>query len=172
MQQQRLRAGASIDLPVLLFKSRIVNLDAPVGRVSVGNPDIADIVVIHPTQLYVLGKDIGTTNVFFWDRDNILIGSVNVEVTHDLSSLKEKLHQLLPGQSDRGVLGAALDRAHGCGAGCRDDECGGATRRGLSRTGTDGQESGSVRAGVRSRSVTTRRLARSSTCCRSAARSR
>jgi pilus assembly protein CpaC len=99
MQQQRLRAGASMDLPVLLFKSRIVKLDAPVGRVSVGNPDIADIVVIHPTELYVLGKDIGTTNVFLWDRDNILIGSVNVEVTHDLSSLKEKLHQLLPGQS-------------------------------------------------------------------------
>lgn len=97
--QQRLRSGAEIDLPVLLFKSRIVALDAPVGRVSVGNPDIADIVVIHPTELYVLGKDIGTTNVFLWDRDNSLIGSVNVEVTHDLSSLKEKLHQLLPGQT-------------------------------------------------------------------------
>lgn len=97
--QQRVGAGASIDLPVLLFKSRIVSLDAPVGRVSVGNPDIADIVVIRPTELYVLGKDIGTTNVFLWDRDNRLIGSVNVEVTHDLGSLKAKLHQLLPGNA-------------------------------------------------------------------------
>ncbi len=97
--QQRLISGSSVDLSVLLFKSRIVKLDSPVGRVSVGNPDIADIVVIHPTELYVLGKDIGTTNVFLWDRDNSLIGSVNVEVTHDLSSLKAKLHQLLPGQT-------------------------------------------------------------------------
>jgi pilus assembly protein CpaC len=97
--QQRLRSGASVDLAVLLFKSRIVTLDAPVGRVSVGNPDIADIVVIRPTELYVLGKDIGTTNVFLWDRDNEVIGSINVEVTHDLSSLKAKLHQLLPGQT-------------------------------------------------------------------------
>jgi pilus assembly protein CpaC len=97
--QQRLRSGASVDLPVLLFKARVVTLDEPVGRVSVGNPDIADIVVIRPTELYVLGKDIGTTNVFLWDRENNLIGSVNVEVTHDLSSLKAKLHQLLPGQT-------------------------------------------------------------------------
>lgn len=94
--RQRLSSGASVDLSVLLFKSRIVTLESPVGRVSVGNPDIADIIVIPPLDLYVLGKDIGTTNVFLWDRQNNLIGSVNIEVTHDLGSLKAKLHQLLP----------------------------------------------------------------------------
>jgi len=94
--QQRLGMGQTVDLSVLLFKSRIVTLDAPIGRVSVGNPDIADIVVIRPTEVYVLGKDIGTTNVFLWDRDNKPLGSMNIEVTHDLGSLKAKLHQLLP----------------------------------------------------------------------------
>ncbi len=83
-------------MAVLLYKSRIVLLDAPIGRASVGNPDIADIVVIRPTEIYVLGKDIGTTNVFLWDRDNNALGSMNIEVTHDLGSLKAKLHQLLP----------------------------------------------------------------------------
>jgi pilus assembly protein CpaC len=97
--QQHLRTGATLDLSVLLFKSRIVTLDDSLGRASVGNPDIADIVVIRPTEIYVLGKDIGTTNVFLWDRDNRPIGSMNIEVTHDLSSLKAKLHQLLPNQN-------------------------------------------------------------------------
>lgn len=96
---QRLTTGATLDMSVLLFKSRIVSLAAPVGRASVGNPDIADIVVIRPTEIYVLGKDIGTTNVFLWDRDNNSLGSLNIEVTHDLSSLKSKLHQLLPDQN-------------------------------------------------------------------------
>jgi len=64
--------------------------------VAVGNPDIADIVVISPLQLYVLAKDIGTTNILFWGRDNQLIGSVNLEVVHDLDGLKSKLHQMLP----------------------------------------------------------------------------
>jgi pilus assembly protein CpaC len=97
--QQRLPLGGTLDLSVLLFKSRIVSLDAPLGRASVGNPDIADIVVIQPTEIYVLGKDIGTTNVFLWDRNNRSLGSMNVEVTHDLGSLKSKLHQLLPNQN-------------------------------------------------------------------------
>jgi pilus assembly protein CpaC len=64
--------------------------------VAVGNPDVADIVVISPMQLYVLAKDIGTTNVLFWSRDNTLVGSINLEVVHDLDGLKAKLHQMMP----------------------------------------------------------------------------
>src|SRR5688572_28507935 len=71
--QQRLSSGASIELTVPLFKSRVLSLDSPTGRVAVGNPDVADIVVILPTELYVLGKDIGSTNVLLWDTDNRLI---------------------------------------------------------------------------------------------------
>ena len=93
---QTLPTGASIDMSIPLFKSRVVVVDVPTARVAVGNPDVADIVVISPTQLYVLAKDIGTTNVLFWSRDNRLIGSINLEVVHDLDGLKSKLHQLLP----------------------------------------------------------------------------
>src|SRR5688572_20724442 len=93
---QTLPTGASINMSIPLFKSRVVVVDLPTGRVAVGNPDVADIVVINPTQLYVLAKDIGTTNVLFWSRDNRLIGSINLEVVHDLDGLKAKLHQLLP----------------------------------------------------------------------------
>jgi len=63
---------------------------------SVANPDIADIVVISPTELYVLGKDLGTTNVLLWGRDGHLVGSINVEVQHDLISLKHKFAEFSP----------------------------------------------------------------------------
>jgi pilus assembly protein CpaC len=95
---QTLPAGAAIDMAIPLFKSRVVVADLPTARVAVGNPDVADIVVISPTQLYVLAKDIGTTNVLFWGRDNRLIGSINLEVVHDLDGLKSKLHQLMPSE--------------------------------------------------------------------------
>ena len=88
--------GATIDLIVPLYKSRVVTVDVPTSRVSVGNPDVADFVVISPTQLYVLGKDIGNTNVLLWDNNAHLIGSINVEVQHDLEDLKRKLAQVLP----------------------------------------------------------------------------
>ena len=83
---------------VPLYKSRLIALSAPATRVSVGNPDVADILILRATQLYVLGKDLGTTNVLLWDRNDQLIGTIEVEVTHDLQSLKKKLYELLPGE--------------------------------------------------------------------------
>jgi len=83
-------------LVVPLFKSRVLQLDTPAARVSVGSPDIADILILRATQLYVLGQDLGTTNVLLWDDEDRLIGTVNIEVTHDLESLKGKLFELLP----------------------------------------------------------------------------
>ena len=94
-----LAEGTRLDLSVPLYHSRLVTLIAPANRVSVANPRIADIVVISPTQVYLLGKDIGSTNVLLWDKRNRLIGAVNVEVQFDLNGLKRKLAELLPGES-------------------------------------------------------------------------
>jgi pilus assembly protein CpaC len=90
--------GGTLELLVPLFKSRVVAVSGPANRVSVGSPDIADIVVISPSQLYVLGKDIGTTNVLLWDNSNRLIGTISVQVQHDLDDLKRKLAEILPGE--------------------------------------------------------------------------
>ena len=95
----RVPDGGSVNLMVPLFKSRIVSVPGGAHRVSVGSPDIADIVVISPTQLYVLGKDVGTTNVLLWDGFNHLIGTIDVEVQHDLEDLKHKLSDILPGEA-------------------------------------------------------------------------
>ena len=92
----RVGGGAENSLTVPLYKSRVLALDAPAARISVGNADIADILILRSTQLYVLGKDLGTTNVLLWDRDDRLIGTVTVEVTHDLQALKANLHRLMP----------------------------------------------------------------------------
>jgi len=98
-QISQLPMGGTIDMSMPLYKSRIVAVEQPTGRVAVGNPDVADIVVISPTQMYILAKDIGTTNLLFWGRDNRLLGSVNLEVSHDLDGLKAKLHQLMPNEA-------------------------------------------------------------------------
>ena len=86
----------SQSMTVPLYKSRLISLDRVATRISVGNPDVADILILRSKQLYVLGKDLGTTNVLLWDQGEQLIGTIEVEVTHDLQSLKKKLHDLLP----------------------------------------------------------------------------
>ena len=89
----------TITVPV--SKSRVVDLRQPVARVSIANPSIADILVINPTQLYLNGKQLGTTNMILWDAGDRVQRQIGLEVTHDLQSLKEKLYRFLPGERIR-----------------------------------------------------------------------
>nr|WP_245729766.1 type II and III secretion system protein family protein [Pseudomonas benzenivorans] len=86
------------NIQVPIYKSRVLTTRAPVKKVSVGNPEIADILVTSPTQLYLLGRALGSTNVLLWDGSNRLIDSLDLEVVHDLGGLKSKLHELLPNE--------------------------------------------------------------------------
>jgi pilus assembly protein CpaC len=76
--------------------SRLVDLPAPVKRVSVGKSEIADVVVINPRQLYVNGIKVGSTNISLWDSDERLMGVFEVRISRDLARLKEHLYQILP----------------------------------------------------------------------------
>jgi pilus assembly protein CpaC len=92
------RAGRSTSLVVPLYKSRVVELPAPAKRVSIGNPDIADVLILRSNELYVLGKDLGTTNVLLWDRDDVLVSAISVSITHDIDGLKRQLTAILPNE--------------------------------------------------------------------------
>lgn len=92
-------SGTTDTFQVPLYKSRILQLRTPVAQVSVGNPEIADILIFQARQVYVVGKALGTTNVVLWDRNNRVVAAVDVEVTHDLATLKQKLYQLLPNEN-------------------------------------------------------------------------
>jgi pilus assembly protein CpaC len=81
---------------VTLNQSRIINLRTRAARVSVASPEIADILVIDPRQIYVVGKQLGTTNVVLWDEADKIRGTINIEVTPDLDLLKSRLHEVLP----------------------------------------------------------------------------
>lgn len=90
--------GRAVSVAVGINKSQVLEFPRSVNILSVGNPDIADIVVVRSRQIYVLGKALGTTNVVLWDENERVQGVLNVTVTHDLDALKAHLHQLLPGE--------------------------------------------------------------------------
>ncbi|NBC48482.1 MAG: BON domain-containing protein [Gammaproteobacteria bacterium] len=77
-------------------KSRVLDLPVPAARISIADPSIADILSINERQIYINGKQLGTTNMILWDRADRVQRQVGLEVTHDLQTLKQKLHQLLP----------------------------------------------------------------------------
>jgi pilus assembly protein CpaC len=85
------------ELEVPVNKSQVLHSDRPYAKALIGNPDIADIVPISDTSIYVLGKKTGTTSLTLYDRANRLIAVVDVAVGPDVMTLKHQLSDLLPG---------------------------------------------------------------------------
>lgn len=90
--------GGVTNIEVPIYKSRVLATRAPVRKVSVGNPEIADVLVTNPRELYLLGRSLGSTNVLLWDGNGRLVDSLDLEVVHDLGALKSKLHELMPNE--------------------------------------------------------------------------
>src|SRR5690348_14256685 len=83
------------ELEVPVNKSQVLRSDAPYTKALIGNPDIADIVPLSDTSVYVLGKKTGTTSLTLYNRDQ-LIAVVDVVVGPDVTTLKRQLSEMLP----------------------------------------------------------------------------
>ncbi|MGA7562017.1 MAG: type II and III secretion system protein family protein [Desulfobaccales bacterium] len=77
-------------------QSKVLRTAYPITRISVADPEIADIILISEKELYVNGLHSGVTNLSIWGKGRFTSATVTVEA--DLTLLKEKLHQILPGQ--------------------------------------------------------------------------
>jgi pilus assembly protein CpaC len=85
-------------VPLTLNKTLELKLPSAVRDVIVGSPAIADVVVRSPTQLFLVGKAIGDTNVFLLDAEGKIIERFEVNVHPDTDSVKSTLASLLPGE--------------------------------------------------------------------------
>ena len=86
-------------LSLTVGKSIIIRSPDPVKRVSLVAPEIADAMVLTPHQIYLAGKAPGVTNLTLW-VDNSVSAVVDLEVSPDVSRLKELLHNTLPDEKD------------------------------------------------------------------------
>jgi pilus assembly protein CpaC len=86
--------AGELDVPV--NKSQVLKTDRAYSKALIGNPDIADIIPISDTSVYVLGKKAGTTSLTLYDRSNRLIAVVDVVVGPDVMTLKRQLADLIP----------------------------------------------------------------------------
>ena len=86
--------AGELDVPV--NKSQVIRADRAYSKALIGNPEIADIVPISDTSVYVLGKKTGTTSLTLYDRANKLIAVVDIVVGPDVMTLKRQLADLIP----------------------------------------------------------------------------
>jgi pilus assembly protein CpaC len=88
-------------LELVKGKSLLLETPVPLKRVSLADPEIADALVISPHQLYLTAKAVGTTNVTLWEENEGIFAVYNLVISPDLSQLKEKLSEILPGEDIR-----------------------------------------------------------------------
>ena len=55
-------------LELTIGKSRVLDLPVAIKRASLANPDVADTVVLSPTQIYLTGKASGVTSLTLWNE--------------------------------------------------------------------------------------------------------
>ncbi|MGF1771149.1 type II and III secretion system protein family protein [Vibrio wakamikoensis] len=91
------QAGKLVSVPH--HKSKNVILAGKAKRVSLGDPDVLDIVMLRSNEVFLIGKKLGSTNLMAWDSRGRLIESINIEVTHDLNGVKSKLYEFLPNET-------------------------------------------------------------------------
>lgn len=98
-------SAGQLDVPV--NKSQVIRADRPYSRALIGNPEIADVLPLTSSSLYVLGKKPGTTSLTLYDRANQLIAVMDVVVGPDVIGLRRQLSELIPGSN----VGARISNA-------------------------------------------------------------
>jgi pilus assembly protein CpaC len=83
---------------LMVGQSTVLDVGAPITRVSLTSADVADALVTSSRQLLLNGKAPGAISMFVWDREGML-RRYDVVVQRDLTRLTEQISQLFPGES-------------------------------------------------------------------------
>jgi pilus assembly protein CpaC len=83
-----------VRIDVTIGKSQVIELKEPFTRVSVTNPNIADVFVVTPTQMLVSGKAVGVTSLIVFHPARTMFFDLVVQT--DLGLLKERLKEVTP----------------------------------------------------------------------------
>ncbi|HEX8952937.1 MAG TPA: pilus assembly protein N-terminal domain-containing protein, partial [Polyangia bacterium] len=83
------------ELSLEVGQNRLMETSVPLGRVSVANPDVADLKVVTSTQLLVTAKGVGDTYLTLWDKSDAPL-VLSLHVTRNLDALRKQIKDLFP----------------------------------------------------------------------------
>ncbi|QGZ96592.1 type II and III secretion system protein family protein [Terricaulis silvestris] len=85
-----------IGLPV--GGAQILRFDRPVGRVYLGNSEVADVIALTDRSIYLLGKEAGTSSLTIMERGEraVPLATYTVQVGVDALGLRRTLHDVMP----------------------------------------------------------------------------
>jgi len=110
IQQPRMPATGNVDMAPQVFlaegKSTLMRLPYPASRLSVGDASVADVILLNPSELYMLGKSVGSTNLMLWNKNNDAT-IIDIAVSLDTTALQSRINLLMPEEKDIKIITAA-----------------------------------------------------------------
>jgi pilus assembly protein CpaC len=90
-------AEAPQTLHLLVGRSIVISSPGRIKRVSLADPNIAEAIVVSPTQVLVNGKTPGGVSLIIWDEsDQSQAFEVSVDI--DVLGLSQKIHEVFPSE--------------------------------------------------------------------------
>jgi pilus assembly protein CpaC len=84
-------------LHLLVGRSLVITSPSRIKRVSLADPEIAEAIVVSPTQVLVNGRKPGGVSLLVWDEaDQSQAFEVSVDI--DVLSLSQKIHEVFPAE--------------------------------------------------------------------------
>lgn len=80
-------------------KAEVMELPKQAAEVLVSNPAVAEVSLPSSDRIYLLGRSIGTANVFVFDDHGNVITRAEIAVGIDEAQLQEKFAAMLPGET-------------------------------------------------------------------------
>jgi pilus assembly protein CpaC len=85
-------------LHLLVGRSLVITSPSRIKRVSLADPEIAEAIVVSPTQVLVNGKKPGGVSLLLWDEvDQSQAFEVSVDI--DVLGLSQKIHEVFPAEN-------------------------------------------------------------------------
>src|SRR5215469_11545660 len=82
-------------LHLLVGRSLVISSPTRIKRVSLADPDIAEAIVVSPTQVLVNGRKPGGVSLMLWDEaDQSQAFEVSIDI--DVLGLSQKIHEVFP----------------------------------------------------------------------------
>ncbi|MRX51761.1 BON domain-containing protein [Paracoccus sp. S-4012] len=86
---------------IIVGESQVFTTDEDIEQVVIGNPEVADVVVVSPRSFFILGQSLGQTNLQVFAGEDSLVGLVDLEVTVDTGDLTSVLRRVSSGGNVR-----------------------------------------------------------------------
>lgn len=79
-------------------KADLLDLEGAVSDVMVADPSIVDVTVLQSNRLYLVGSELGNTNLIVLDSEGNTLKRLNVHVRIDYNTLQNAINDLFPAE--------------------------------------------------------------------------